>query len=428
MFRMKATCFVVALTFGVSQDSHAESNWASFQNGGNMSMDEGAFQLNEFVTWQVELRGYGQSSPIIWNQHVYVTTVEGPSKETCLVTAYELKTGDQVWQYEFENATPQESSNYVSKAAPTPVADQQGLICFFEGGNLLALTHTGEVRWQRNLVEEYGSVSSRHGLSASIEQSDDSAFVWVERSEDPYVLSIDKKSGDSHWKVPGLGTTSWASPRLVPVADGSHLVLSGIGKLAGLNPETGERLWSMDEISGNSTPTPYPLGEGKFLIGATVGRGEATSGRAARSNGVVAISEEDGIWQAKFAWQADQATSSFGSPIVHQEIAYFVNRSGVLFGLNCSDGVELFKQRISGSVWATPIGIGENVYFFAKDGTVDVLNSATRKVSQIELLPKDTGEDSAPFSGSVLYAAAWSEHGGVIRRGQNLYFVAAIKD
>lgn len=391
-----------------------------------MSLHEGPFQLSEAITWQVELRGYGQSSPVIWNQNVYVTTVEGANKETCLVTAYELRTGNQLWQYECENATPQESNNYVSKAAPTPVADQRGLICFFEGGNLLALTHEGKIRWQRNLVEEYGSVGSRHGLSASIEQNDDSAFICVERSEDPYVLSIKKESGDNIWKVPGLGTTSWASPRLVPVAGGEHLVLSGIGMLAGLNPETGERLWSMDEISGNSTPTPYSLGDGKFLIGATVGRGEATTGRAAESNGVVAISQKDGTWLAKFAWQADQATSSFGSPIVHEGIAYFVNSSGVLFGLEASNGREVFKQRLSGSIWATPIGIQDDVYFFGKDGTIDVLTPSSQQLKSIALLPQDNNADGGPFSGSVLYAAALTEHGLVIRRGQNLYFVATL--
>ena len=68
------------------------------------------------------------------------------------------------------------------------------------------------------------------------------------------------------------------------MGDGHHLVLSGIKKLAGLDPESGKRLWDFDGISGNSTPTPCPMGNGRFLIGATTGRGESGGGKASDSN------------------------------------------------------------------------------------------------------------------------------------------------
>ena len=83
---------------------------------------------------------------------------------------------------------------------------------------MVALTHGGDIRWERNLVEDYGEIEARHGLSASVEQDDEKAYLWVERSEQPYVLAVNKATGDTDWKVEGLGTTSWASPRLVPVS------------------------------------------------------------------------------------------------------------------------------------------------------------------------------------------------------------------
>src|SRR5690606_4873965 len=125
-----------------------------------------------------------------------------------------------------------------------------------------------------------------------LEQTAEHVFVWVERSEDPYIVALDKQRGETTWKSPGLKTTSWSSPRLVPTRHGDHLVLSGGGKLAGLNPATGERLWEFSDIANNTTCTPMPAGEGKFLIGASDGRGANAAGKGAASNGLIEIEQQ----------------------------------------------------------------------------------------------------------------------------------------
>lgn len=427
-----------AMLLVIQTSLHAGETWPSFQNGGRVSLDAGsdsvAYALSDELAWTAELTGYGQSSPVVCDRQVYVTSVTGANKETYHVTAYGLDDGARLWESEINNATPQESSNYVSKAAPTPAADEDGLICFFEGGNLVALSHGGETRWERNLVDEYGSVGSRHGLSASVEQDDDSAYIWVERSDDPYVLSVNKQTGETNWKVSGVGATSWATPRLVPVDGGPHLVLSAIGSFVGLNPRTGEQLWRLDGVSGNSTPTPVPLGDGRFLIGATVGRGESGGGNAAESNGVVQITKSaDGNWAADYAWRAERATSSFGSPVAHDGMAYFINRGGVLYGLDLQTGEERFAERLEGgSAWATPIGIGNRVYVFGKDGRVNVVEGrdADLAMTTWESLPSDPEPAEAGragrFSGSVLYAAVWCDGLILMRRGDRLFAVRVV--
>ena len=118
-----------------------------------------------------------------------------------------------------------------------------------------------------DLTQLHGDVKARHGLAASLEQNENHVFVWIERENDPYVLALDKETGETVWKSKGLGATSWASPRLVPVANGDHLVLSGSGKMAGLDPASGDHLWTFDKIGGNSTPTPVPLGDSRCRTG-----------------------------------------------------------------------------------------------------------------------------------------------------------------
>lgn len=422
-------CFVIA-------SAASAGDWTSFQNGGRISQPADQSVTLGDVQWVIDLPGYGQSAPIVWQDRVYVTTVEGDQKQTYRVTAYQLSNGDRLWQQSVQNASPGENNNYVSRAAPSPAADQYGLICFFEGGNVVALTHDGEVRWQRNLVDDYGPIEARHGLSSSLEQDADSVFVWVERSTDPFLLSLNKQSGETEWKTNGLGSTSWSTPRLVPVGDGHHLVASASGKLAGFDPNSGKRLWLFEGISGNTVPTPQPLGHGSFLIGATVGRGESGGGRAAESNGVISITQsEDGQWQADYVWKAKRATSSFASPIVHGDTAYFVNREGVLYGLNAETGEEEFAKRLKGSAWATPIGVGSDVFFFCRDGKVNQLTE--QKLSTWDQLPKPETAEAAEesqqqqrgpgaFSGSVLYAASWCGDQVLLRQGDRLASVAVI--
>lgn len=97
------------------------------------------------VVWQSPIVGHGQSSPVIWNERIFVSTVNGPKKDKCIVVAYSLKDGKEQWQYAIDSSDPVENSVYVSRAAPTPVVDESRLIVFFESGDIVSL----QPRWER---------------------------------------------------------------------------------------------------------------------------------------------------------------------------------------------------------------------------------------------------------------------------------------
>lgn len=431
-------------------------DWTQFQSPVAAQVDASRLPMKwsaaKNVAWTADIAGYGQSSPVTFGERVFVTSISGPKKERCHVAAFDLKSGKTLWQHDLDAATQTENSNYVSKAAPTPVVDAAGVVCFFEGGNLLSLTHEGQVRWQRNLVTEFGAIESRHGLAASLEQTADRVFVWVERSKEPYVLAVDKTTGKDVWKAAGLGVTSWSSPRLVPVQSGQHLVLSGSGAIVGLDPATGKQHWKFEGIKGNSTPTPAPIGNGRFLMGASVGRGEGDAGKAAESNGLIAIKQTaDGSFQADFVWKSKRATSSFGSPIAHQGHAYFVNATGVLYCLDLETGEERFANRIGDSIWATPIPVGDRLYFFGKSGVVSIVASGPKFESLAENATWEAAAQEKPaapatpttpareggapsaggagrggpsFGGPVLYAAVFANNRLLLlRRGDKLFCI-----
>ena len=412
----------------------AECSWPKFQGPNERGDTPSSLPLrwtsSDDMAWTSVLPGYGQSSPVIWGDLVVLTSIDGPEKETGIVICLDKQTGEVRWKKEIKTASGAKNNSYVSRAAPTPIIDSNRITALFEGGNLLSLDHQGNVLWQRNLVDDFGEIKARHGLSASLEQNRDTVFVWIERENEPYVLAVAKEDGTDRWKVPGLGVTSWSSPRLVPVNEQSHLVLSGIGKLVGFDPESGERLWEFDDISGNSTPTPVPTGDGCFLIGATTGRSGGGAGKAARSNGLVQIKrDEDGRFKADFLWRCKRATSSFGSPLAHAGLAYFVNRQGVIYCIRLADGEEQFAERTADSVWATPFAAGGRLYFFGKKGTTTVIKAGNvfEELAVNDLVTDALDDESASAApargGRVLYAAAVDGGSIFLRTGNRLFCI-----
>ena len=413
---------------------HAETGWPKFQGPSASDGLSDSLPLNwsteKDIAWTASLPGYGQSSPVIHGDLLVITSIEGPEKETGIIVGLDKNTGKTLWKKEIQTASGAKNNSYVSRAAPTPIIDANQITVLFEGGNLLALDHQGGELWQRNLVADFGEIKARHGLSSSLEQNKETVFVWIERENEPYVLAVSKKDGTNQWKAPGLGVTSWSSPRLVPVEESEHLVLSGVGKLIGLDPQSGEKLWDFEDISGNSTPTPVPAGDGRFLIGATTGRSGGGAGKAARSNGLVQISRgDDAKFKAEFVWRSKRATSSFGSPLIHAGLAYFVNRQGVIYCLDLADGEEQYAERTADSVWATPFAAGDKLYFFGKKGTTTIIKSGKEfeevAVNQLvtDKAEGDAAEASPARGGRVLYAAAADEGTIFLRTGNRLFCI-----
>jgi outer membrane protein assembly factor BamB len=413
----------------LSGSTQADESWRGFQNGGQLKVEqlpESWDASGKGIAWKAALEGYGQSTPVVAENEVFLTSVSGPNKETYHVAAYSLADGSKRWQKDFANPSPEENNSYVSRAAPSPVIDASGLFVSFEGGIVASLSRSGELIWQRNLVEIDGPIKVRHGLAASLEQDAAHLFVWVEREQEPYVLAIEKKTGKTVWKAPGVGATSWSSPRLISVAGKPQLVCSASGRIAGYDTTDGKKLWEFTGLSNNSTCTPIPVADGKFLIGASDGRGEQSAGNAAASNGLIEIKPtQDGRFEVDFVWRADKATSSFGSPAVANNKVWIVNRSGVLYQLDLATGKQLSAERVAaGSIWATPLFTASHLYLFGQKGTTSIVQLDSAK----EIASCTTWEDgasSAPAAsgGAVLYAAVSVQETLLIRRGDTLFAI-----
>jgi outer membrane protein assembly factor BamB len=426
------------------------SCWPSFLGAGHSQIDPDTiprvWSPQQNIAWQAALPGHGQSSPVVWKQRVYVTSVEGAEKETCHVTALALADGAITWKHSFGSSDPVKNSLYVSRAAPTPVVDEQGVVAFFESGDVVALGHDGHVRWQRSLSTDYGRFKNKFGLAASPVQTERAVIVLVDDEGPSYLVAIDKRDGSVLWKTDRTSRVSWSSPALVEVAGKPQVVCSSAGSIDAYDPASGRPLWTKGNVGGNTAATPLDLGGGVFLVGASPGReGEGARAEDARqSNFAMKVEAAGDNFAPTILWKTEQATPSFGSPMVHAGHAYWVNRSGVVFCFDAATGEPCYTERIKQSCWATPLGLGDRVYFFGKDGLTTVLAAGPK----FQILSENQAWDpdgikpvvepsaaeeteerrraAAMFSGPTLYGVAAVNGSLLMRSGQTLYCVRNI--
>lgn len=399
------------------------------------------------IAWTSPLAGDGQSSPIVWDGRVVVTSVEGEMKDRNLIVCLDLKTGKEIWRHDFDSGLKVKSSLYVSRAAPTPVADTDGVISLFESGDLVALDWNGEVRWKRLLSETYGGIEAEFGLAASLAQHEGAVFALIENNGPSYLVAMDKSTGEATWKADRRSVISWSSPAVMTLAGIPQVVVSSVGTVDSYDAATGERLWTIGDLGGNTVATPSQVDENRLIIGAAPGRGEADAEGAAVSNLMIEVKSmpnADGkpVVTAEVVWRAEKAMASFSSPVAHQGVGYWVNRAGIVFAVDLQNGQQLFAQRIDQAPWATALGVDDRVYFFGKDGTTTVIRAGKtfEKLASNTLWNPDdqkpdetaAGREETPerraaasnFSGPIQYGVAVAGDSVLIRTGNRLYRVA----
>ncbi|MCH2374579.1 MAG: PQQ-binding-like beta-propeller repeat protein [Planctomycetes bacterium] len=382
-----------------------DSNWVAFRGTYGNSLAPATklpltWSQSENVAWRVKLRGSGQSSPIVWEDKVFVSSAEGKSKGTLVATCINLANGAVVWEKKLASAMPQEDNGYVSKAAPTPTVDSERAYFFFESGDLLSLSHAGELVWKRSLSKEYGPLRGNHGLGSSLALTDGAVIVLVDHDGQSYMLSVDRETGKNRWKIERTSGSGWSSPIVARFEDAERIYVSISKKLEAFDAASGKRLWHLDGLDGNNVPSPTLT---KDLV--VIGSGSAGFNLGIRRGG------SGDVKMTHVAWSAQGVTSSFPSPLVHNGRVYFVGRSGALTCVDAADGKVKWQKRLPAACWASPIGADEQVYFFCKDGTTLVLKA------------DETGEELAKNQlpvDDVVYGVAAVRGSFVVRTGTQL--------
>src|SRR5438105_3684556 len=175
--------FLGALT---SHAAHSSTNWPQFRGSDSRGVAENPdlpdhWTTRQNVAWKMDVPGRGWSSPIVWGQRVFVTTVVsdgevelpkkglyfgGERKEVpksthhWLVLCYELNSGRELWRKEAQAGPPPTGLHVKnSYASETPVTDGERLYAYFGNVGLFCYDLNGEPLWSTN----WTTVKTRYG-------------------------------------------------------------------------------------------------------------------------------------------------------------------------------------------------------------------------------------------------------------------------
>jgi outer membrane protein assembly factor BamB len=393
------------------------------------------------IAWTASIPGYGQSSPVVWGENIIVTSVEGANKETLHVTCFDLASGDKRWDSTTESTYPEKNSVYISRAAPTALLDANGTYAYFESGDVFAVSTDGKQKWHRSLTNDYGKPTNEFGVCASPVQLADRIVILIDDPGNSYLVALDKATGKVLWKTDRTSRTSWSSPALITIEGRPQIVCSSAGSVDGYDPATGKQLWTTTAVGGNSATTPMAVSDGGFLIAASPGQRGENADLAKQSNGRMVVESDGDKWNVRFVWTNEAVSPSWASPIAYQGQAYWINRVGALFCVDANDGTEVYTNRIKQSAWATPVGIGEHVFVFGKNGITTILAAGPefRVVAENTLWTADAPpvnnvpateeaegqrrQAAAMFSKPVVYGVAIVNGSILLRTGSQLYCI-----
>ena len=389
------------------QSDSKGAQWRGFRGNGNSrslavsSPVEWSDESN--LRWRATLSGFGQSTPVVWRERVFTTSTEGDFSESLILHCHELTSGELLWKKNYPSPVRIKRTQYVSQAAPSPVVDRNGVYFFFESGQLIALSHDGNELWNRSLSKEYGPILGNHGIGSSLFQSTRALGLLVDHAGPSYLLRIDKKTGRTLWRNEREERVSWSTPTLSQLGEEETLFISSNGIVEAYDFVTGKSLWEKDDITGNTVASPS-LAENFIVVGSSA------------PDQTMAISRKaDGDGSAKVVWVAEDASSSFGSPLVAGNWLYLVNRAGVATCHNLSDGSKKWNFRLPASCWASPLSCSGRIYFFTKDGVTVVLKGDG---SSDEL-----AQNKLSIEGTV-YGVASVDEAFVLRTGSELICVS----
>jgi len=382
------SCFLFMVI--ASQFACAE-NWMRFRgpNGQGYSSEKELpvkWSVDENITWKVSIPGHGWSSPIVYDDHVFLTTTTDDGV-SCRVVCVNRKSGEIVWDNEVHRQKTGPMRKQNSYATPTPVTDGKQVYAVFYDGTVVAIDFSGKLVWKNNDVKFF----SLHGLGASPilvdgqlimpfdgSSREDSKTGWKIPWKNAVILALDTKDGSVSWKGQrGESRVGHVTPILVN--NGTQLVSAGGDRVQGFDTKTGDRIWSIYSQGEGVTPSPV-VGDGVVFTSSGF---EAPTLRAIRLNG------QGDVTETHIAWEQTKGVAALPSLLYVKPFLYSISRDNILYCLEASTGEITWRERLHGNHWASPVYADGRVYIMNEEGVTTVLRPGAEYK---ELARNDLGE------------------------------------
>ena len=152
----------------------------------------------ENVTWKTPIPGRGWSSPVLWENQIWLTTATPDGKELSVLCMNALNGQVLHQQKLFDIEKPQFAHKFNSYASPSPVIEAGRVyVTWGSPGTACIDTKTFKILWTRRDLE----CDHFRGAGSSLIIWNNLLINNHDGADLQYVFALDKQTGKTYWKT-----------------------------------------------------------------------------------------------------------------------------------------------------------------------------------------------------------------------------------
>jgi outer membrane protein assembly factor BamB len=355
----------------------------------------------ENVVWKADIPGLGWSSPVVWGNHVFVTTAisagvepqpvkglydpgdvhgktDAVAAQRWMVYDIDFETGEVRWQQELHEAVPTIKRHLkASFASETTTTDGERVYVYLGSiGLVVALDMTGTIVWSRDLAAFNGH--QEFAPAASPVLHEDRLYVINDNTTESFLIALDTATGDTVWRVVREETENWSTPMVWENDLRTEIVTTGRNKVRSYALD-GTVLWELRGMTGNVAPTPFAK-DGLVYFSSGYPGSSVRPVYAVRPGGAgdISIDPDKTTDHPYIAWFQPLLGTYVTSALVYGGIYYTLLDRGLLWAHDATTGEEVYgRQRLKpGSGFtASPWAYNGKVFVLSEDGDTYVIQA-----------------------------------------------------
>jgi outer membrane protein assembly factor BamB len=384
--------------------------WRGPQNDGS-SAEKGLpteWGPDKNVLWKLPLKGRGASTPCIWGDRMYFTTVEGND----LVLSCVGTDGVEKWKKAMAPISGGKSGrgDEGNEASASCSTDGKHVWAFGGNGKLLCCTMDGKKVWEKD-IQEYGRFGIQFGIHWTPVLYHGKLYMQVMHRNAQILVAFNAETGSELWKVSRPGYSKGESPDVYASAfiwegkGGPLLIAHGNDYCTAHKLEDGAEVWRVQGLNptGNGAWrfVSSPLVTPDLIVVPSCKNGPTVGLNPVGAKGKIDADNPAELWRVNF-------TPDVVSPLRVGDVVYLMS-DGPLTALEAKTGKQIYREQLTkGLHRAHMVSADGKIYVLARDGAMDVVEAGkTFKLLATNKLP-DTFYSSPAVADGRIYLRGWN--------------------
>ena len=363
------------------------------------------------IAWKLNVPGRGWSSPVVWGNQVFLTTVVNSveseaakkglyfggnrpkppeSDHEWQILCINLDDGKIAWKKTLHRGKPLTAIHVKNSfASETPTTDGKHVYAVFGGVGVFCLNMKGDLIWTKPIAPtktRYG-----WGFAASPILHNDRLYLLNDNDEDSSLVALDKTTGEEIWKVTRDEKSNWSTPYIWDHANGTEIVVPATGRVVSYGLD-GKEKWSLTGMSSITIATPYKHADLLIISSGYVGDpSRPLYAIRPGANGDISLVDDENS-NEHIAWSHPTIAPYNPSTIAYDGVLYVLHDRGLMAAYDAKTGEEIYsKQRIpkGRAFTSSPWAYDGKLFCLNEDGETFVIRAGR----EFELLHTNTLEE-----------------------------------